>query len=98
VNVYVMRIEVKGLKGNRGLKSGKHAFVNCIVPGTDRDDGLQIMEKALKEDKLELLNVSKIENFYDLEFKAKDRKYIEMAKDAIRYQSVYYSEFNTWDE
>jgi hypothetical protein len=90
VNVYVMRIEVKGLKGNRGLKSGKHAFVNCIVPGTDRDDGLQIMEKALKEDK--------IENFYDLEFKAKDRKYIEMAKDAIRYQSVYYSEFNTWDE
>lgn len=96
LKAYLVRVEVKGDKGSAMPTDAKGAFVNCVVPGKDRDDAIHKLEKALAEDKYLLVKIDKIDDFDKLEFDPRDEHYLQMAKDAVRSGSVYYGEFNIW--
>ncbi len=99
--VYFFRIEVKGLAGCQLPGAIKGAFVNCVIPGRNKNEAKQKLKKALREDKYKLVSIDKIEDFYSLYFdenNAEDKEYLQMAKDALKYNEVYYGPFCTWDK
>jgi len=96
VTVFFVRIEVRGLEGCQMPKDVKSAFVNCVVPAADRDEAMKKLETTLNEDKYELVNVAKIELFYELVFDEEHKHYLKMAEDAEKTGDVHYGEFNVW--
>jgi len=105
--VYLFRIEVRGLRGSRMFKEIKKtgavngAFVNCVVSAGTKSEAELKLNKALTEDKYQLVKVDKIEDFVSLRFDEKnpeDNEYLQMAKDALKNNEVYYGEFCTWEK
>ena len=97
--IYLFRIEVKGLPGSKMPSDATGAYVNCVVPGEDKNKAELVLKAALKEDKYQLISIDKVEDFYSLDFSgnnAEDKEYLQMAKDAFKFNEVYYGSFNTW--
>jgi len=98
--IYLFRIEVKGLPGCQVAGAVDGAYVNCIVPASTKKQAENKLKKALDEDKYLLISIDKIEDFYSLNFNennSEDKEYLQMAKDALKYDEVYYGEFCTWE-
>lgn len=99
--VYLFRIEVKGLPGCQVADAASGAYVNCVVPASTKKQAEIKLKKVLSEDRYKLISVDKVEDFYSLDFSgdnSEDKEYLQMAKDALKFNEVYYGVFNTWDK
>ena len=90
-------IEIKGMSGgNKMPKNVEGAFVNCIVPGADKNSAEELLKETLKKDGYQLVKIKSVNDFDPLAFSGKDDNYNEMADKALEFNKVQYGGFVFW--
>ena len=98
--IYLIRAEVKPLKGCLMFGKATGAFVNCVAYANNKRGASQFAENALKEDLYEVVSIDEVISFSDLAWKDDEEAvwYKSLAWDAYSRGLVGYGKFNCWDK